>query len=1062
MQDGRLMKCPRCQADNSETQRFCGECGALLGSSDSRPPAASESAERAERSAARAREAFTRTLETPTGEPASGTVFAGRYQIIEELGRGGMGSVFRALDRALNEEVALKLIKPEIGSDEKTLDRFSNELKLARRISHRHVGRMYELLEEHGRHFITMEYVPGEDLKSLIKRVRQLAPPTAAIIAREIAEGLAEAHRLGIVHRDLKPSNVMIDKEGNAKIMDFGIARGAGGGGLTGEGMIIGTPEYMSPEQVEGKDVDRRSDIYSLGIIFYEMLTGRAPFGGETPFSVALKQKAEPPLDPRKLNPQIPAELSHLILKCLEKERTRRFQTAEEFLADLAKTAPALPTVERSATAKKPLTAREITVKFGVKKASLSAAIVIAVIALAVLLWRFLGRRGSPSIPAGPPSLAVMYFNNNTGDPNLDYWRTMLADAFTADLTQSKFVEVLSRERLVQILQNLGALDSRGFSADVLKRVASQGGVNHLLVGDFAKAGDIIRIHVAIQNATTGRTLTSETAERKGADSIFAMVDELSKKIKSDLNLSPQQIAVDVDRNVGEITTKNLDAYKYYLEGIRFHDRGDNRQAIALYEKALNLDPEFVMAYRALAIGYHNLGLEETARTYRDKALEFKDRFSDRERYQLAGDVFYASERTYPQALEMYGKLLDLYPQSGSANQEMGNIHYFIEDWDKAIQYYENCVKNKTSFVGSYEYLSSALRAKGSDAEALDVLQAYVRTIADDAAIHFALAHHFICRGQYDAANRELDKALSLSPTHFNNSYYRGVTSLYLESWELAAKEFGRLLEEKEPEAWYRGGYGMYSLDLLEGKAAQARILLAAAIEKCRGVGVKWAESEMHGLLAYVHLLAGSADEAIRAAEEARALAAKADRPELVRAALHSKGLAQAAKKSFSEARKTAQGLKAMVDASLYKKDIRRYEHLLGMIALGEGRVPAAIEHFERAASALPFPCSLYTEDHHLLDALYLEPLAMAYYRAGNLERARATFERITGLTTGRYLYGDRYARSFYWLGMIAEKSGEKDKAAERFRKFLDLWQDADVGRTERAEAGERLAALKR
>ncbi len=352
------MKCPRCRADNSEEQRFCGACGAPLEPGGPGVHVPSESSDKPTK-----RAAFTRTLETPAAEFATGALFAGRYQIIEELGHGGMGRVFRALDRKLNEEVALKLVKPEISSDEKTLERFRIELKLARKISHRYIGRMYELLEDGGTHFITMEYVPGEDLKSLLHRVKQLSPSTALLIARQIAAGLGEAHRLGIVHRDLKPSNVMIDKEGDAKIMDFGIARSAKREALTGEGVIIGTPEYMSPEQAEGKEVDGRSDIYSLGVILYEMVTGRAPFEGESPLAVAMKHKSETPPDPRKLNPQIPAELGQLILKCLEKERTHRFPSAEEFLSALGQVERALPVAERAAPPKRPLTSREITVK---------------------------------------------------------------------------------------------------------------------------------------------------------------------------------------------------------------------------------------------------------------------------------------------------------------------------------------------------------------------------------------------------------------------------------------------------------------------------------------------------------------------------------------------------------------------------------------------------------------------------------------------------------------------------------------------------------------------------
>ena len=265
------IKCPKCNTNNPDTLKFCGECGTQLPSIEDFE--------------------VTETIEAPKEELTTGSTFAGRYQIIEELGKGGMGKVYRVLDKKLKEEIALKLIKPEIAKDKKTLERFHNELKLARKISQRNVGRMYELMEEGGTHFITMEYVPGEDLRSLIRRIGQLPIGKSISIAKQICEGLAEAHRSGVVHRDLKSNNIMIDKEGNVRIMDFGIARSLEAKGITGAGVMIGTPEYMSPEQVEGKDVGQRSDIYSLGIILYEMVTGRVPFEGDTPFTIGMKHR---------------------------------------------------------------------------------------------------------------------------------------------------------------------------------------------------------------------------------------------------------------------------------------------------------------------------------------------------------------------------------------------------------------------------------------------------------------------------------------------------------------------------------------------------------------------------------------------------------------------------------------------------------------------------------------------------------------------------------------------------------------------------------------------------
>ena len=237
------MKCARCGADNSGSQRFCGECGTKL-----TQPRESPTAQTAE-------------IQTPDSELRTGTTFAGRYQVIEELGKGGMGRVYKVLDTRINEKIALKLIRRDLCPDKETVERFSNELKFARKIRHKNVCQMFDLGESEGTHYITMEYVSGEDLKNMIRMSGQLGIATAISVARQVAEGLEEAHKLGIVHRDLKPQNIMIDRDGKARIMDFGIARSLRGQGITRAGTIIGTPEYMSPEQVEGRDVDPRSDI---------------------------------------------------------------------------------------------------------------------------------------------------------------------------------------------------------------------------------------------------------------------------------------------------------------------------------------------------------------------------------------------------------------------------------------------------------------------------------------------------------------------------------------------------------------------------------------------------------------------------------------------------------------------------------------------------------------------------------------------------------------------------------------------------------------------------------
>jgi len=333
------MKCPKCHFENPGDTRFCGNCGASLHPSEE--PTVSH----------------TETFSTPIEELATGTTFAGRYQVIEELGRGGMGKVYKVFDKDIQEKIVLKLLKPEIAADKKTIERFRNELKFARKISHRNVCRMYDLSTEQGYHYITMEFVPGEDLKSFIKRVGQLPVGKAISIGKQVCEGLEEAHRQGVVHRDLKPRNVMIDREGNVRIMDFGIARSLQAKGITGSRMMIGTPEYMSPEQVEGKETDQRSDIYSLGIIMYEMVTGKVPFEGDTALTIALKHKTETPPDPRESNAQVPPDLSRLIHKCMAKNREQRFQRTDEVLSELKKIEKEIPTRERFFPGERPAAA---------------------------------------------------------------------------------------------------------------------------------------------------------------------------------------------------------------------------------------------------------------------------------------------------------------------------------------------------------------------------------------------------------------------------------------------------------------------------------------------------------------------------------------------------------------------------------------------------------------------------------------------------------------------------------------------------------------------------------
>jgi serine/threonine protein kinase/Tfp pilus assembly protein PilF len=1031
------MKCPKCQSDNPDTSRFCAECGTQI------LPAEEVSV------------STTKTLETPQEELTTGSTFAGRYQMIEELGKGGMGKVYKVVDTKIKEKIALKLLKPEIAADKKTIERFSNELKFARKIRHENVCQMFDLNEEKGILYITMEYVSGDDLKSMIRMMGQLSPGQAVSITKQVCDGLEAAHKLGVVHRDLKPQNLMIDRNGNARIMDFGIARSIKAKGITSTGVMIGTPEYMSPEQVEGKEVDQRSDIYSMGVILYELVTGRVPFEGDTPFSIGMKHKSEEPRDPKELNVQVPDDLSHMILKCMEKDKGNRYQSAEELRSELIKIEKGIPTAEKVIPKRKPITSREITVTFGLKKLFIPALVVVAVVIAALVIWQLRPKKEAVPIPSDKPSLAVMYFENNTGDESLDHWRKALSNLLITDLAQSKFIQVLSADRLFNILEEQDQLEAKSFSTKVLKEVAAKGNANHILQGSYAKAGDIFRINVTLQDTTTMELIASEAVEGKGESGIFSMVDELTRKIKKNFKLTAEKIASDVDREIGRITTSSPEAFKYYSEGRIHHNKADYRKSIQFMEKAIEIDPEFAMAYRNIGASYGSMGYAAKGREYFQKAFELSDRLSDKERYWIQGDFYKLSEKTYDKAIEAFKKLLALYPDNRVGNFKLGQLYDILEQWDKAIERYEVDIQNRDETLYSYHGQARSYRAKGLYDKAKEVLEYYLNSFRDDSWIRGSLALNYLCQAQYNRAFAEADKAIFLNPAIHQNISRKGDIFLCKGDLIEAEKEYQKLLEMREQSAQLLGRDGLGALYLLQGRFAKSKEQVKEGMELAIKLGSSG--QGFHFDLVYLNLKSKNPQEALEECEEAWKSAVKEEHLGYQRSALYWRGYSYLMMKSMDEAQRMADELKAMYEKALNKKLIKRYYHLMGMIELERKNFPLAIEYFKKAIYLLPFQFEA-SRNH----AIFHDSLASAYFKARNIDKAREEYEKIISLTVGRIYAGDIYAKSFYMLGKIYQQNGQKGKAIEQYEKFLDLWKNADPGIAEVEEAKKQLSNLKK
>ncbi|UCE41820.1 MAG: protein kinase [Candidatus Aminicenantes bacterium] len=728
-------KCPKCKTENPSDSKYCKECATRLPSSEELTPLPTE------------------TIQAPKKELTTGSIFAGRYQIMTELGKGGMGRVYRALDQKINEEVAIKLIKPEIAKDKRTIERFSNELKMARKIAHRNVCKMYYLGEEEGAHYITMEYIPGEDLKSMIRMSGQLSTSTVIKIAGQVCDGLNEAHRLGVIHRDLKPNNIMIDKQGNARIMDFGIARSLSTEGITGSGIIIGTPEYMSPEQVEGKETDQRSDIYSLGVILYEMATGRVPFEGDTPFTIGVKHKSEMPTNPQELNDQIPDDLSEIILKCLEKDKEKRFQSAEEVQTDLTRIAGGIPTTEREDPAKRTVTSKEITVTFGPKKIIIPIAAIIILAVIAVLVWQFFPKKEVVTSGFGKASLAVLPFE---------------------DISQQKDYEHLCdgiAETLLNALNNISDLRIPGRTSSfsfkgkglTVQEIGQKLNVENILEGTVQVEGNRLRITARLSKVADGFQIWSENYEKEMED-VFSVQDDIARNIIKSLKI---KLIGEKGEQIIKHYTDNIEAYDLYVNGRQFVNMRTEeslKKAIEYFGQAIEKEPNYALAYAGLSYAYDLLPdysyvprTEATsmAKEAASKALELDDDLAEAH-FAMASTHFSEwnwkkAEREYKKAIELnpnyaethHSYAMDLAilgrfdeaireielarrldPFSLVINRNVGQIYYLARQFDSAIEASKHTLEMAAIFPGTHWVLGMAYLEKGMFKEALAELEA--------------------------------------------------------------------------------------------------------------------------------------------------------------------------------------------------------------------------------------------------------------------------------------------------------------------------------------------------
>jgi eukaryotic-like serine/threonine-protein kinase len=611
----------------------------------------------------------------------TGDVLGGRYEILDLLGEGGMGAVYKARDREVDRFVALKLIRPELASNPAILARFKQELLTAHQVTHKNVIRIYDIAEADGVKFITMEFVEGSDLRHLLLEHGKFAPEEAVEIIRQVCLALDAAHSAGIIHRDLKPQNVMRDKAGRILVMDFGLARSLDSDGMTQTGALLGTIEYMSPEQSMGKTLDQRSDIFALGLIFYELLSGKMPYKAETAMASLLRRNQERAIPVSELDATIPPGLSDIVSKCLERELGNRYQNTGEILADLD-----------AWQGKRPVMASMTSTIVAGKRTIPWKWVVTGTLGAAVLIggWVYLGEPLKPNMAtktvAGPEvSLAILPFHNASSDGSLDWLGGELSNLLSTAVGQSSRMRTVSPERLHQIFGDLKISANTELDPDTMRRIAEFSNADTVVYGQYAKFGEKIQINATLEDRKHNRRepLRIEAASEK---EIPATVDKLAELIRKNLSVSSEVLS-ELKASSFQPSTKSAPALRDYNEALQLLRDGKNLEAIKSFQASIGADPQFALAFSRLAETDSALGYDTESEKNSRQALELSQLLPAAEKYLIEANHAKVMKDNR-KAIEAYENLAKILPDSGDVEGSLGGLYIEVGDYDKARAQY--------------------------------------------------------------------------------------------------------------------------------------------------------------------------------------------------------------------------------------------------------------------------------------------------------------------------------------------------------------------------------------
>ncbi|MBI3112671.1 MAG: protein kinase [Ignavibacteriales bacterium] len=944
------------------------------------------------------------------------------YTIIEKLGEGGMGVVYKAEDTKLKRTVALKFLPPDLTRDQSAKERFLLEAQAASVLDHPNICAVHEIGEtsDHGL-FIVMPYYEGETLKEKI--ARGPFPLDEAIdIALQVASGVAKAHAHEITHRDIKPGNIIVTTGGMAKILDFGLAKLAGRTKVTRTGRTLGTAAYMSPEQALGEKVDERTDIWSFGVVLYEMLTGQLPFKSEYESALVYSILNENPKPVSALRPEVPPELEAVVKKCMEKEPGKRYQDISGLQADLLRLKGA------------PVSAELVwsMARAKIRAHWIPSVATLAAILAAAIYFLFLGA------PAGTGErirIAVADVVNETKEENLNG----LSGLFTTAFEQSPSVTVLTRSSMFDALRRMGRANVETIDEQSARDVCNYAGVNALLTVSIRKLGQRYIMDLKVLDPQKDEHLFAAVEESPDQDQIYSMINKLTVKARRETFGEAEDQILKTSRNVAEMTTGNLDAYQHYFQGLQLIQSLRWDDAEEEFQRAVALDTTFALAQYRLAyvrswqmrLGVGTRGIWVAI----DAALRHIDQVPERDRMMIR--AFDAAKRgRTDNAIAAYREIVDKYGDDKEAHFEIGDLLFHKPSSDSALPHFEKAVAlDPQRFGEAYYHVTMILRTADRYGEALAYGKQWLAFIPGEEA-YSGLALTYNRMGEFHKAIETHEIAQKLYPTNPDPAIGIGYSYIHMEEYEKAAMEFRKLLQRPNPARTRSRGYeSLSTVYAFLGKYQEALRMIDERIKIETALGDSVGLAQAYASKAF-WLAVGTRNrqEATIALEKAFSIVSARLWIRPLRISVY------VVMRQYEKVPQVPEWYRPYVNASAYRS---------------KGDYAAAIAEFER----LPHYPQVHFTFH--LGELYFE--VGRYDDASRMlsKMQKMYIEPPTGGVPAGFWRPVNYPRSFFLMAKIHEKKGNTKLAIENYEKFLHLWKDADKDLPELVEAKERLANLK-